>query len=165
MLGAIKWLKEQPYTFERHYAPHDADAGEISSGRSRKDFARTHNVDLSVVQKHTIEDGIDAVRRQFSNMVFDERNCDALINALRSYRYEWDEKKQSFSKKPFHDWASHAADCTRYAVCGYTPPLARNAPIVASGMDFNPLNYEKDLRGLPTEAIWDFDPFTGLPRR
>ena len=165
MLGAIKWLKEQPYAFDRHYAPHDAATGEITTGKTRQEFARNHGIELSIVKKFSPEDGIDAVRRQYSNMVFDERNCDPLVNAARSYRYEWDEKKQSFSRKPFHDWASHGCDMMRCAVMGYIPPLAKNMPIVATGMDFNPMNYEKDLRGMPTEAMWDFDPFTGMPRR
>ena len=165
MLGAIKWVKEQSYTYGRHYAPHDAEAGEISSGRSRKDFAFQHGIILDVVKKHTIEDGIDAVRRAFPSMVFDTANCDGLINAARSYRYEWDDKKQSFSRKPFHDWASHACDMVRVGVCGYIPIPMQPRPIMATGSDFNPLNYEKPSGRRPIEAMSEFDPFTGRPYR
>ncbi len=165
MVGAIKWVKEQPYAYSRHYAPHDADHGEVTTGRSRRDFAREHGIVFDVVPKHAIEDGIDAVRRQFPSMIFDTANCDALVNAARSYRYEWDDKKQSFSKKPFHDWASHPTDMMRYAVCGYIPERVQPRPIASVGSDFNPLNYERDIRSMPTEAISEFDPFTGRPYR
>lgn len=114
-----------------------------------------------MVPKHLVADGIDAVRRQYPSMVFDTQNCDGLVNAARSYRYEWDEKKQEFSKQPYHDWSSHGADMMRTGVCGYSPIATAPRPIVASGMDFNPLNYEKDMRSLPTEAIHEFDPITG----
>ena len=163
MVGAIKWVKEQPYNFSRHYAPHDAEAGEISSGKSRRDFASQNGIILTVVPKHSIEDGIDAVRRKFPSMVFDVTNCEPLINAARSYRYEWDDKRQSFSKKPLHDWASHPADMMRYGVCGFVPETIQPRPTSAVGMDFNPLNYERDIRSLPTEAAHEFDPFTGMP--
>jgi hypothetical protein len=165
MLGGIKWVREQPYTFARHYGPHDLEAGEISSGKSRVDFAKDHGLIFEVVKKHSIEDGIDAVRRQFSSMIFDVTNCDALINAARSYRYEWNDKIQSFSKKPLHDFASHGCDMLRYAVCGYIPEMRRPMPTSAVGMDFNPLNYERDNRPMPVEAAHDFDPFTGRPYR
>jgi hypothetical protein len=166
MLGAIKWVKELPYTFARHYGPHDLEAGEISSGESRVDFAKKHGLILDVVKKHMIEDGIDAVRRQFSSMIFDTTNCDPLINAARSYRYEWDDKKQSFAKKPFHDWASHGCDMMRYGVCGYIPEMRQPMPQSAVGMDFNPLNYERDNRMMnQVEAAHEFDPFTGRPYR
>ena len=165
MVGAIKWVKEQSYNFSRHYAPHDAEHGEVTTGNSRRDFAREHGIILTVVPNHAIEDGIDAVRRKFPSMIFDTTNCEGLINAARSYRYEWDEKKQSFSKKPVHDWSSHPTDMMRYAVCGFVPESIQPRPISATGMDFNPLNYEKDVRGLPTEAMHEFDPFTGRTYR
>lgn len=165
MIGAMKWVKEQSYTYERHYAPHDADAGEVSSGKSRKEFAREHGIIFEVVKKHTIEDGIDAVRRQFPSMVFDVTNCEGLINAARSYQYKWDEKLLSFSKKPAHDWASHPADMMRIGVCGFIPPVTQPRPIAAVGCDFDPLNYERNARIFPESSVSDFDPFTGLPRR
>lgn len=36
------------------------------------------------------------------------------VDALRGYRYEWDEKDQCFSRAPIHNWASHSADAFRY---------------------------------------------------
>ncbi len=161
VIAGIKEVKSKPYAYGRHYGPHDIETREISTGKSRKRFAEEHGLLFTVVPKHLVADGIDAVRRQYPSMVFDTQNCDGLINAARSYRYEWDEKKQEFSKQPYHDWASHGADMVRTGVCGYTPISAAPRPVVATGMDFNPLNYEKDIRSLPTEAIHEFDPITG----
>jgi hypothetical protein len=36
------------------------------------------------------------------------------VDALTSYRYEWDEKNQCFSRTPIHNFASHSADAFRY---------------------------------------------------
>lgn len=167
MIGGIKEVKEKSYTFGRHYAPHDVEAREITTGRSRRDFARDHGIDFHVVQKHAVDDGIDAVRRQFATFLFDSGKCEQLVNAMRSYRKIWDEKKQVFQDKPYHDWASHGADMVRIAVAGWTPIIAGPRPVQAVGADFNPLTYETDprFRNLPTEAMGDFDPFTGLPYR
>jgi phage terminase large subunit len=32
---------------------------------------------------------------------------------LRAYRYEYDEDKKDYGRKPLHDWASHGADAYR----------------------------------------------------
>ena len=164
MLGAIKWLKEKEYAYERHYGPHDIETGEISTGRSRKDFAKDHGIIFIAVPKHSPDDGIDAVRRQFSSFLFDEVKCEPLVSALRSYRKIWDPKKQEFQPKPYHDWASHAADMTRTGVAGWTPIIKAPRPTMAVGSDFNPLTYD-DPRRRPIEAEFEFDPFTGLIRR
>jgi hypothetical protein len=39
------------------------------------------------------------------------------LEALRSYRYAYNEKLQTFSREPLHDWASHDADAFRYLAC------------------------------------------------
>ena len=167
LLGGIKEVKSKLYVYGRHYAPHDIEAREISTGESRKDFAAQHGIHFEVVPKHSVDDGIDAVRRQFPVFRFDDLKCDGLINAARSYRKIWDDKKQSFQDKPYHDWASHGADMMRCACAGWTPEFTGKRPVVAAGMDFNPLTYnvEPNVRNLPTEAMGDFDPFTGNLRR
>ena len=45
---------------------------------------------------------------------FDSKCFDG-IEALRSYRREWDDEKRCFGEKPVHDWTSHYADAFRYA--------------------------------------------------
>ena len=42
--------------------------------------------------------------------MFDEANCKAGLEALRSYHSEWDDKAKTPRKTPKHDWSSHDAD-------------------------------------------------------
>jgi hypothetical protein len=35
--------------------------------------------------------------------------------AVKQYRYDWDNDKLIFKKTPLHDWTSHFADMLRYA--------------------------------------------------
>ncbi|MNP79052.1 hypothetical protein D3C76_1768000 [compost metagenome] len=36
------------------------------------------------------------------------------LDALRNYRYEFNEDRQEFTREPIHDWASHGSDAFRY---------------------------------------------------
>jgi hypothetical protein len=45
---------------------------------------------------------------------FDEENCRLGIDALMNYQKRYNEKSGSYSEKPLHNWASHAADAFRY---------------------------------------------------
>ena len=67
-----------------------------------------------------IEDGIELVRRSFSKIWIDDRNCKKLIKALENYREEFDVKRKVYRGRPLHDWASHAADAMRY-LCAALP--------------------------------------------
>jgi hypothetical protein len=45
------------------------------------------------------------------------------LEALRSYRTEWDEKARHFKKTPEHNWASHGADASRYLSLSLSAPM------------------------------------------
>jgi phage terminase large subunit len=47
-------------------------------------------------------------------MWFDATKCEAGINALKSYVYDYNDKKKTRSNEPKHDWASHTSDALRY---------------------------------------------------
>jgi len=36
------------------------------------------------------------------------------FEAVKQYRYEWDETKNCFRDRPVHDWTSHPADAAIY---------------------------------------------------
>jgi phage terminase large subunit len=40
------------------------------------------------------------------------------IDALKLYRANYDDKRQTLSQRPIHDWTSHAADAFRYLAMG-----------------------------------------------
>lgn len=109
----IAALKEKPYIYGKHTAPHDIRVRELSTGKERIETARTLGIDFQVAPKLPIMDGIDSCRALFPKCWFDSKNCHDGINALKSYRKQYDEKRKTYLNQPYHDWSSHAADAFR----------------------------------------------------
>jgi len=100
----VNVLKERGYTYGTHYMPHDVEVKELGTGRSRKEIAMSLGLrPITVIPKLPLEDGINAVRMLFGRMYFDEEKCGKGLEAIADYRKEWDEKRQEFKNRPFHD--------------------------------------------------------------
>ena len=56
----------------------------------------------------------------------DEDKCSHLIEALRQYRKDYDEKHLTFKDRPLHDWTSHPADAMRYLALGIRDRQTKN---------------------------------------
>lgn len=116
-------LQSKPYVYGEHILPHDAEAKELGSGKSRTETLKGLGLkNCRVLPLHAVDDGINATRMLVARSWFDEVRCKDGIEALRQYRREWDEKGETFRPRPYHDWASHAADAARYAAMGLKPP-------------------------------------------
>ena len=113
-------LDEKNYAYERHIAPHDIQARELGTGKSRLEVAQDLGIDFEVAPKLEVDHGIESVRNALPNCWFDREKCKLGLDALRQYRKQWDEKNQVFKNKPLHDWCSHAADAFRYG-CVHDP--------------------------------------------
>jgi hypothetical protein len=126
----VDWVKALPYKVHTHYLPHDGEARELQTGKSRKEFLEEREFKVEIVPRHEPMDGIDAARLRFNRMYFDAEKCARGIDCLRMYRSEYDDKNQVLRPRPLHDWASHGADAFRCGVMGaddtkhtpYTPP-------------------------------------------
>lgn len=119
-----KVIENKPYSYGRHWAPHDIAVREFGSGLTRLEKARQLGVKFetrdggasSALPNISIEDGIEACRSSFAKMWIDEQRCAPLIKALENYRQEFDGKRKVYRDRPLHDHNSHAADCFRYLV-------------------------------------------------
>lgn len=138
----IKMLKEKPYVYGTHTAPHDITVRELTSGKSRRDTAKSLGIDFEIAERGSIEDGIDAVRMIFSRCWFDEERCRVGLNALKSYHKGYDEVNKVFRPKPVHDWSSHGSDAFRTFAVKYeevmedtseVPEWAKNRPGYSRG--------------------------------
>lgn len=114
----VDWLKALPYTVHHHFLPHDAEARELQTGKSRVSFLEDRGLSCEVVPRHNVDDGISAGRQRFNRFWFDEEGCSRGIDCLRMYRSEFDEKHNVLKTRPVHDWASHGADAFRCGVMG-----------------------------------------------
>lgn len=114
-----QWERDHNVVYGKHFAPHDIKVKEFTSGKSRYETARELGFRFDIVPKHTLEDGIDQARALLPRCWFDRARCHRGINALKSYRKEWDALRNTFKPKPLHDWSSHAADAFRYLAWGF----------------------------------------------
>lgn len=104
-------LKERPYAYGSHVAPHDIEVRELTSGRSRLELARGLGIFFSVGPRvQNIADRISATRSLFSLCWFDAEKCAKGIDALQNYRWKTQGTDATGNQLPVHDWASHGAD-------------------------------------------------------
>ncbi len=110
-----KLLKERPYHYGKHFAPHDIKVRELGTGKSRLEVAEELGIKFTLVPNVSVQDGIDAGRRFFSKLYVDKTKCKQWLKLIPQYAKEYDEERKVFRDKPNHDWTSHGADMHRYA--------------------------------------------------
>jgi len=111
----VQVIKSRPYVYGGHIVPHDAQAKELGTGKTRLEVLDSLGLrDTTVAPMHRVEDGINAVRVMLPKCWFDAVKCARGVDALKLYRAEYDDKLQALKPRPVHDWTSHAADSFRY---------------------------------------------------
>ena len=108
----VNWLRDNGYERARCVLPHDGAAHE-------KVHATTYEGALVAAGFHVIvipNQGagaamrrVEAARRLFPQMYFDEPHCDAGIKAIGWY-HEKRDPERGVGLGPNHDWSSHGAD-------------------------------------------------------
>lgn len=123
-----KVLKEKPYVYGDHIAPHDADVADLSTGHSRQQTMAGYGIHWRVMPRvGQVSDRIAAARGILPRCWFDAEKCERGIEALRQYSCDYNPETQIFSDRPKHDWTSHGADSFGEGARGlpdqsYTPP-------------------------------------------
>ena len=121
--AAVIEQREKQYGWKRgdDYVPHDAKIKEWGSGRTRVETMSSIGLRPMLVPHHSLDDGINAVRRTLPLCVFHPRTEESGIAALEQYRREWDEDKKAFRANAVHDWTSHPSDAFRYLSMAWRP--------------------------------------------
>jgi len=117
-----KLLKDKPYTYSRHVAPHDIRVRELASGRSRLETAASLGIAFDIAPNVAIEDGITASKLVLSRCWFDSTKCEPGLESLRNYRRDFNARLNEFKEAPLHNWASHGADAFRYLAVSHETP-------------------------------------------
>lgn len=110
----VNELNAKPYNWGTDYVPHDARVRDIGTGRTRLETLTSLGRIVRLVERHAVEDGINALRVTIEGNSLWDKKCDYAIEALKQYHAEWDDDKKLFSEKPYHDWTSDFADAARY---------------------------------------------------
>jgi hypothetical protein len=120
-------LKQKPYVYGQHWAPHDIQVRELASGRSRLESAASLGIRFQVCPNVDLEDGIHAARMLLPRCYFDATKCKAGLEALQHYRRDYNSRLNEFKAVPVHDWASHGADAFRYLSVRHKTPQDRKS--------------------------------------
>jgi len=143
----VQVVRSKPYLYGTHSLPHDAAAHTLhAGGKSIAEQAQMLGLKpMQVLGSNDPLDGINQARLAFPRLWFDEDRCHRLIDALASYRAEWDGKRMAFKDKPLHDWAAHGADAFRYFAVSLKdwagPRHAR--PAAKARMDFDVFSFQR----------------------
>jgi phage terminase large subunit len=121
-------LEARQYRYGKDFVPHDAHVRELGTGKTRVETLVALGREPAVIPRHTVADGINAVRLILPNCWFDAEKCHVGLEALRQYQAEYNDKKRDFSLAPRHDWTSHAADAFRYMAQAYQGVRAEEPP-------------------------------------
>jgi phage terminase large subunit len=118
-----EYFLQLPYTYDRHYLPHDAKVRDLVTKTSRvramESLSFARHAELVVVDKHRVEDRIDATRNFLKKCWFDRLKTEYGLECLSNYERLFDKVQGVFKQKPLHNWASHGADAFGTFVMGY----------------------------------------------
>jgi hypothetical protein len=112
------------YNFGEHLVPHDAAHERLGIGTMEAvSIAASMRIlgmkNVRVVPRTaSVANDINECRKMLPISYFDAERCLTGIDALRSYRREWDEKNKTYKDRPLHDWASNPADGFRTFAIG-----------------------------------------------
>jgi hypothetical protein len=141
LLHYIKYIKDKDYYYGNHYLPWDIAVKELTTGKSRYDMVRQAGLRPAIIVKqHSVADGIETTRSLLPQCFFDEKKCKDGIEALKSYRKQWNETLCTYREQPLHDSSSHGADSMRTLAMGIRRPPSKQKKPTTSESTYDPLN-------------------------
>lgn len=141
------------------YLPHDARAKNLQTGRSIVEQTLRRGYRPRMVPDHKLRDGIASTRKLLPFVWWNRPLCSGAIEAMKSYRREWDDNLSCYRERPVHDWSSHIADAIRYLAVVFTN-LQPTPQLILPPNYATPANYGFSLEDLFTN--WRTNP--GLNR-
>ena len=133
-LGAhLAWLREKGYSPDKaqFWLPHDGSTQDRVFDVSYESALKQAGYKVTVIPnqgKGAAKARIEAGRRLFPSMWFNEATTQAGIDALGWYHEKKDEQR-NIGLGPEHDWSSHGADAFGLMCVAYEAPKPKDAPI------------------------------------
>lgn len=124
--------------------PHDANVTDFSTGRTRLERFRDHNLPVRLLKRTSLLDGIEALRQLVSVLYIDNSNTGKTLSAIQLYRWKYDKQLDVTIQIPLHDWCSNYMDSLRYMAQG----LSYDTTVDVT-YDSRPVNtYNSDYEGI-----------------
>lgn len=122
----LAWMRENDYTKDRAqiWLPHDGSSNDKVFDVSYESAFKSAGYRVTVVPnqgKGAASARVEAGRRLFPSIWFDELYCQAGIDALGWYHEKKDEVR-NIGLGPEHDWSSHGADSFGLMCVAYEAP-------------------------------------------
>lgn len=128
----VKWMRDNGWGDAQVYLPHDGTNTNNITGKKYRDHWEDAGFDTQVIEnqgKGAAMQRVEAARRLFPQMWFDEEKTEAGREAIGFYHEKKDENRD-IGLGPEHDWSSHAADAFGLGAVHYEPP----GPVKKSSM-------------------------------
>jgi phage terminase large subunit len=121
----LEWLRSAGYGNAECVLPHDGARHDAVTATKYEDHIRSADFKVRTVPnqgKGAAMKRVEAARRLFGQMAFDETRCAKGLKAIGWYH----EKKNEggYGVGPDHDWSSHSADAFGLAAIDYRQPTA-----------------------------------------
>lgn len=127
----LNWMREHGYDKAQIWLPHDGATQDKVHDVSYESALRQAGYTVTVVPnqgKGAAKARIEAGRRLFGSMWFNEATTQPGLEALGWYHEKRDEQR-GIGLGPEHDWSSHGADAFGLMCVAYEEPHAANKPI------------------------------------
>jgi phage terminase large subunit len=140
------------------WLPHDARAKTFQSKHtSMERFIGAFGAGkISVVPQSKKLDQISAARAVVPNCAFHKSRCEAGLDGLVAWEFEYNEETNIFSREPLHNWASHPSDAFAYGaqiMREAEPPKADEPPRYAMQGTANGITRTATL-----DELWQMTP-------
>ncbi len=111
-----KNITDAGYKLAMIHLPHDARVKTFQSKHSsvEKFLTALGGDHVRIVPVSKKSDQISAARTVIKRCEFHKTACEAGLDGLRAWEYEFNPDTQAFSKEPLHNWASHPSDGFAY---------------------------------------------------
>jgi phage terminase large subunit len=122
----LEWMRSRGHGSAECVLPHDGEHRDAVTAIRFEDHIRSAGFDVRTVAnqgKGAAMKRVEAARRLFPNMWFDQEKCSAGLDALGWYHEKRDEER-GVGLGPMHDWASHGADSFGLMAVDHEEPYA-----------------------------------------
>lgn len=127
----VAWLRERGYGKATCFLPHDGDNGEKVYDVTYKTALEAAGFDVVIIPnqgKGAAKMRVEAARRLFPGIWFNEATTEGLREALGWYHEKLDDARE-IGLGPEHDWSSHAADAFGMMCVAFEMPVeSRSMP-------------------------------------
>lgn len=127
LAGHLEWLRSNGYGNAVCILPHDGAKADAFTAVRFEDHIRQAGFEVRTVEnqgKGAALKRVEAGRRIFPRIWFNEPKCQAGLDALGWYHEKRDEHR-NIGLGPEHDWSSHGADAFGLLCVDYEEPIIR----------------------------------------